>query len=186
MALGSDQKIGRLKESHLPFHAHLSRQRTKLVNAFCFFLKTLLKASPSKLNLHLLMEYKTQALTLTLRPDDIIEIRTNPNWDKPDTLEIAKENVAAMIKAVDGKKRALLSYTPNTHMDKEVLKYYSDANPTIGGVATVMLSSSFGSMLMGNLFLKILKRGYPIKIFTIKDKNKAIDWLLDQIKKSKS
>ncbi|CAA6823916.1 MAG: Unknown protein [uncultured Aureispira sp.] len=130
------------------------------------------------------MEYRTQALIITLRPDDIIEIKTDPNWDKPDTLEIAMENAAAMKKAIDGKKRALLSYNPHTHMSKEVLKYYSDVNPTLGAVATAMILTSFGSKVVGNLFLKTQKKDYPIKIFTAKERDQAVAWLLDQIKKS--
>jgi len=132
------------------------------------------------------MEYRTQALIITVRPDDIIELRENPSWDKPDTLEVAKENVAAMIKAIDGKKRALLSYTPPTHTNKEVLKYYSETNSTIGAVVSAMISASFGSKLMGNLFLKILKKGKPVKIFTLEEEGKAIEWLLECIKKEKN
>lgn len=134
----------------------------------------------------MLMEYRTQDLIIKLRSDDIIEIRTDPNWNKPDTLEVAKENVATMIKIVDGKKRAMLSYTPNNHMSKEVLKYYKDANPMIKSVATAMVSTSFASKLMGNLFLKKMDGGYPIKTFSVKEEDQAIEWLLEQIKKAKN
>jgi hypothetical protein len=136
-------------------------------------------------NLKKVMEYRTQALIVTVRPDDIVEIREDPLWNKPDTLEVAQENVAAMIKAIDGKKRAMISYTPETHTSKEVLKYYSSSESTIGAVATALISESFGSKLMGNLFLKIVKKGSPVKIFSIKEEDKAIDWLLDCIKKAK-
>ena len=138
-----------------------------------------------KSNLYILMEYHTPALIIELRSDDIIKIKANPNWTQPDTLEVAKNNVAAIKKAVDGKKRAILCYTPNTHISKEILKYYSDANPSIGSLATAMISSSFGSKLMGNLFLRLLKKGYPVKIFTVKEEDKAIQWLLEEIKKAK-
>jgi hypothetical protein len=131
------------------------------------------------------MEYRTQALIITVRTDDIIVIKADPSWDKPDTLEVAKENVAAMIKAIDGKKRAMISYTPDNHMSKEVLKYYSDAILDIGSVATAMISTSFGSKLMGNIFLKILNRDNPVKIFTVKQEDQAIEWLLECLKKAR-
>jgi hypothetical protein len=138
------------------------------------------------------MEYKTRTLVIKVHLNDIVEIVPNKDWVEPDTLEIAQENVAAMKKAVDGKGRGLLSHTSNTYLSKEVLKCYSEAK--IGEVATAMLTTSFGSKIVGNLFLKILgkskmgedKRGKaPIKIFDEKNKDKAIEWLLDCIKKNK-
>lgn len=131
------------------------------------------------------MEYRTQALIIKVRSNDIVEIREDPFWDQPDTLKVAKENVAAMIKAIDGKQRAMISYSPNTHTSKEVLKYYSESEPEIGAVATALISESFGSKLMGNIFLKIVKKGSPVKIFSIKEEDKAVEWLLDCIKKAK-
>lgn len=138
------------------------------------------------------MEYKTKSLILTVRPDDIVEILPNKDWTDPDTLEIAKENIAAMRAAVDGKIRGLLSNTANTHLSREVIKYYSEAE--VGEVATAMLTTSFGSKIVGNLFLKVTgksklkdgKRGNaPVKIFDQKDRDLAIKWLLECIEKRK-
>ncbi|WMX12891.1 MULTISPECIES: hypothetical protein [unclassified Aureispira] len=139
------------------------------------------------------MEYRTRALIIKVRPDDIVEILPNKEWTEPDTLEIAQENVAAMRKAVDGKVRGLLSNTANTYLSKEVLKCYSEAE--IGEVATAMLTTSFGSKIVGNLFLKITgkskltdgKRGQaPVKIFDEKKRDEAIKWLLECIEKKKN
>jgi hypothetical protein len=138
------------------------------------------------------MEQKTRSLIIKLRPDDIVEILPNKDWTEPDTLEIAQENVAAMKKAVDGKVRGLLSNTANTYLSKEVLKCYSEAE--IGEIATAMLTTSFGSKIVGNLFLKVTgkskitegKRGQaPVKIFDEKNRDAAIKWLLECIEKSK-
>jgi hypothetical protein len=125
-------------------------------------------------------------MIIKVRPDDIIVVKTDPAWDQPDTLEIAKENVAAMIKAVDGKKRAILSHTADNYLSKDVLKYYSEAHSSVGAVATAVIASSFGSKIMGNLFLKILKREAPTQIFTEKEEDKAIEWLLECIKNAKN
>lgn len=132
------------------------------------------------------MEFKTKALTVVVRPDDIVEVIPNEGWSEPDTMEIARENVSAMKKAVDGKPRALLSRTPNTYLSKEVMNYYSEAD--VGEVATVMLTTSFGSKIVGNLFLKLTgksRRDAPIRIFSIADREDAIQWLLTHIKKAK-
>jgi len=131
------------------------------------------------------MEFKTRALTIVVRPDDIVDIIPNEDWGEPDTLEIAKENVAAMKRAVDGKSRALLSRTPSNYLSKEVMKYYSEAE--VGEVATVMLTNSFGSKIVGTLFLKLTGKSRgdaPIRIFSTNDREEAIKWLLGQIAKS--
>ncbi|MBL4648817.1 MAG: hypothetical protein JKY03_03730 [Aureispira sp.] len=139
------------------------------------------------------MEFKTRSLIIKVQLNDIVEILPNKDWTEPDTLEIAQENVAAMKQAVDGKIRGLLSNTANTYLSKEVLKCYSEAE--VGEVATAMLTTSFGSKIVGNLFLKITgkskmtegKRGQaPIKIFDAKNRKEAIEWLLDIIEKRKN
>jgi len=139
------------------------------------------------------MEFKTRALVIKVHRDDIVEILPNKAWTEADTLEIAEENVAAMKKAVGGKIRGLLSNTSNTYLSKDVLNCYSTAD--IGEVATAMLTTSFGSKIVGNLFLKITgkskvtdgKRGNaPVKIFNEKDRDEAVMWLLEQIKKHKN
>ncbi|WMX12893.1 MULTISPECIES: hypothetical protein [unclassified Aureispira] len=132
------------------------------------------------------MEFKTRALTITVRPDDIVDIVPNEDWVEPDTMEIAKENVAAMKKAVDGKPRGLLSRTPSTYLSKEVMNYYSEAE--VGEVATVILTNSFGSKVVGNLFLKLTGKSRgdaPIRIFSASNKEEGIAWLLEHINKAK-
>ncbi|WMX12898.1 MULTISPECIES: hypothetical protein [unclassified Aureispira] len=133
-------------------------------------------------------EYKTRALTIKVRPDGIIEMHTNEGWDQPDTVEIAKENIEMLIKAVDNKPRALLSYMPSTYMSKEVLDCYDKAE--IGEVASAMLTTSFGAKVMGNAYLKLtgkaakssqIKNQAPVRIFSKKED--AVVWLLSQIAK---
>ncbi|CAA6816768.1 MAG: Unknown protein [uncultured Aureispira sp.] len=139
------------------------------------------------------MEFKTRALIIKVHLNDIVEILPNKDWTEVDTLEIAQENVAAMKQAVDGQLRGLLSNTSNTYLSKEVLNCYSTAE--IGEVATAMLTTSFGSKIVGNLFLKLTgkskakegKRGNaPVKIFDEKNRAEAIEWLLEQIKNKKN
>jgi len=132
------------------------------------------------------MKFKTRALTLTVRPDGIVDIEPNEDWAEPDTMEIAKENIAAMKKAIDGKPRALLSRTPGVYFKKEIMLYYSQAE--VGEVATVILTNSFGSKVVGNLFLKLTGKSRgdaPIRIFSTTDKEQGINWLLEEIVKAK-
>lgn len=135
-------------------------------------------------------ELKTRALTIKIRPDGIIEMHTNEGWDQPDTVDVAEENIAMLTKAVDGKPRALLSYMPNTYMSKDVMACYGKAE--IGEVASAMLTTSFGSKIVGNAYLKLtgksaksseVKGQAPVKIFNKKED--AVIWLLQEIAKHK-
>ncbi|MBL4648414.1 MAG: hypothetical protein JKY03_01690 [Aureispira sp.] len=133
------------------------------------------------------MEFKTRALTIVVRPDGIIELLNNKNWDKPDTVEVAQENIVMLKKAVDGKFRGMLSHMPSTYMSKEVLNCYKNAE--IGEVASALLTTSFGSKIVGNLFLKLTGKSStretdgkaPVRIFSKKEDAEA--WLLEQITK---
>ena len=131
------------------------------------------------------MQFKTRALTIIVRPNGIVELLNNEDWNDPDTVEVAQENIAMMTKAVNGKARAMLSHMPSTYMSKEVLQCYEKSE--IGEVASALLTTSFGSKIVGNLFLKLTGKSStrgasgkaPVKIF--KKKEEAEAWLLEQI-----
>lgn len=130
------------------------------------------------------MEFKTRALTIIVRPNGIVELLNNEDWNDPDTVEVAQENIAMLKKAVNGKARAMLSHMPSTYMSKEVLECYE--NSDIGEVASALLTTSFGSRIVGNLFLKLTGKSSvrvgnkaPVRIFTKKEE--AEEWLLEQI-----
>jgi hypothetical protein len=131
------------------------------------------------------MEFKTRALTIVVQPSGIVELLNNENWNDPDTVEVAQENIAMLTKAVNGKVRAMLSHMPSTYISKEVLECYENAE--IGEVASALLTTSFGSRIVGNLFLKLTGKSStriangkaPIKIFGKKED--AEEWLLEQI-----
>lgn len=125
------------------------------------------------------MELETRALKITVREDKIIELNTKESWNQPDTVEVALENIAMLKKAVDSGGRAMLSYMPGTYVEKEVLECYKKAD--IGHVASALLTTSFGSRIVGNLFLKVIGSGdaVPTKIFTKKED--AEKWLISRI-----
>lgn len=133
------------------------------------------------------MELETRALKIVVRPDDIIELTTKKDWNQPDTVEVALENIEMLKKAVNGKPRAMLSYLPNTYMSKEVLECYEKAE--IGQVASALITNSFGAKVVGNLFIKVssaMSNGgnAPTKLFSKKED--AERWLLDRIAEQKS
>lgn len=134
------------------------------------------------------MEYKTQSITVIVRPNDIVEVVNNEGWDKIDTVETATENARVIKLAIDGKKRGLLSHMPNTYVNKDVLACYVDAK--MGEIAMALMTKSFASKVVGNLFLKLTEKAnkaddaevtIPVKIFTKKEV--AEKWLLKEIAK---
>ncbi|BDS09779.1 DUF7793 family protein [Aureispira anguillae] len=132
------------------------------------------------------MEYKTRSIQITVRPDDIVEVTNLENWNEPDTLETAQENIAMMETAMDGKRRAIMVHLPNTYTSKEILEYYYNAN--VGEIARAFVANSFASKVVGNLYLKLAGKatkptGVQFKIFS--QRTKAIKWLLERIKEDK-
>ncbi|BDS11830.1 hypothetical protein [Aureispira anguillae] len=135
------------------------------------------------------MQFKTRALTITVNSNGIVELENNKDWKEADTVEIAQENIAMLKKAVDGKPRAMLSNMPSNYISKEVLECYEKSE--IGEVASALLTTSFGSRVVGNLYLKLtgksassnkVKGQAPVKIFT--EREDAVAWLLEQIAKA--
>jgi hypothetical protein len=131
------------------------------------------------------MEYKTKELIITIRPDGIIESKAREDLEGGFTLEGAKENVAMMEKIVGGTPRCVIAWMPDVYMKKEIIKYYNDFEQEF--VTTALITKSFASKIIGNLFLTLRGRFVsknkmvtnPIKLFTSKED--AITWLLEII-----
>lgn len=129
------------------------------------------------------MEYHTKELTFVVRPDNIIEIKSNKNFHGEYAMEEVENNLAMFKKAVDGKTRGTLLYFPEHYVKKEVMKCY--ANSTLKTAATALFARSFSSKIIGNLFLSLRKRFSksndipPTKVFT--QKEAAIQWLQGHI-----
>ncbi|CAA6804824.1 MAG: Unknown protein [uncultured Aureispira sp.] len=130
-------------------------------------------------------EYKTGALTITLRPDGIVHASNNEDWTDPDTLTTIKKDIAAIKEVFGGQpNRAILFEVPNRHIEKKLLDCYQAAE--WGEVARALLLTSYGAKVIGNLYLKLSKekpneagRIVPMKLFTKKEVAEA--WLFEQI-----
>lgn len=131
------------------------------------------------------MEYKTNELTITIRPDNIIEIKVREDLEGGFTLEGAKENVAMMEEIVGDSPRCVIAWMPDVYMKKEIIKYYNDFEQEF--VTTALITKSFASKIIGNLFITLRTRFVsnnkmktnPIKLFTTKED--AVNWLLEVI-----
>jgi hypothetical protein len=125
-----------------------------------------------------MQKLETEAAEVTIRPDGIVEFHMKPTWDKPDTAENAKENALMLKKAIDGKRRAILSFPPNLYVKKELVEAYKTVE--IGQFAEALVVNSFGARILCNVVLKLTKNAYPIRIFN--SKNEAEAWLLQLLK----
>lgn len=135
------------------------------------------------------LELKGKTMTIVLRSDDIVETIENKGWDQPDTLEIAKGDLAIIRKVIDGQPRGLLIETPSRYTSKVILDYYQ--NTELGAIARALILNSFAAKVVGNLYLKLSKgksneagRIVPTKLFT--DKEAGEKWLLKKIKEHKN
>lgn len=133
-------------------------------------------------------ECKTRAMTVVLRPDDIVELVENEDWTGADTVEVMEEISSMVTKVIDNQARGLLIKAPARHYSKEVMNHANAVE--MGDVARAILLTSFATKLMGSLYIKLLGtkpnrtgRIVPIKLFT--DKEAAVKWLLEEIEKSK-
>lgn len=132
--------------------------------------------------------YKTRAVTVILRPDEIVEVVNNKDWIGADTMDVVEEVFSMLKKVIDNKPRGLLFETPNKHYSREAVNYTNQIE--VGDVARAIVLSSFGAKVMGNLYLKLTGgkpnetgRVVPVKLFS--DKEEAVKWLLEEMKKSK-
>ncbi len=132
------------------------------------------------------MELSTRSMTLRRTPDGIISMATTEGWDKTDTLETAKENVVIMREITKDQPCAFLVEPHASYVSKEVLQHYNEAK--IETVATAMVTNSFASKVVGNLYLKIMSmvpagdqkaKDYPIKLFSKREE--AVKWLQELI-----
>ncbi len=129
---------------------------------------------------------KTTSMTITLRPDNVVEMVPSEGWDDIQTLSHAKENLAVVKELIDGQPRSLLVIVPTTYTNRDAIEYYQSAE--VGDVARAMILNSFAAKVAGNLYLKFTKnktneagRIVPAKIFTKREE--AITWLLEEMNK---
>lgn len=131
------------------------------------------------------MEYKTTELTIVIRPDNIIEIKVRENLVGGFTMEGAKESIALIEKIIDNDPRCVLVWMPDIYMKKDIIKYYNDFEQE--NVTTALITKSFASKIVGNLFLTLRTRFTSknkmktnhVRLFTVKEE--AITWLLEVI-----
>ena len=121
----------------------------------------------------------TKTGRVALSADGVITVSIQPAAKQ--TLDNAKENLAAALATRDGKRRPLLiDVRGGQPLDAEVRHYYSGQVLIDGFTALGLLvdASPLGRM-MGNVYFRVARPGIPTRLFTNADE--ANRWLREHI-----
>jgi len=116
----------------------------------------------------------TRTAKIWLDADGILRVNTFPGLE--DTLDDAKQNVAACAKLAAGKRRPILIDMRNLKaQSREVRAYYTGPEGTKLNLAMAILVESPMSRVIGNFFLGFNKMDLPTQLF--KSEDEALTWL---------
>jgi predicted metal-dependent phosphoesterase TrpH len=117
--------------------------------------------------------YETPTSTYWFEGPDFVCSISKPAENR--TLEEAKQAIDEFKSLAGNKKYCFLMDITNTSpSSKEVRDYAAAEFPKIAKAMAIISDSAFGTM-MANMFFKIKKQPFPVKMF--KDEAEARDWL---------
>jgi hypothetical protein len=122
---------------------------------------------------------ETKTARVALGDDGVLTVSIQPSAKQ--TIENAKENLAAALATRDGQRRPLLiDIRGGQPLDAEVRHYYSGQVLVDGFTALGLLvdASPLGRM-MGNVYFRVARAGIPTRLFTSDDD--AHRWLKEHI-----
>lgn len=117
-------------------------------------------------------------MIIRLRSDDIIETIHIEGWKGPETLEHAKENVAAVQRISAGNDYCLLGHLTDERVSDEAQIFYSEQKSAVFAIALV--TKNMIQALLGNIFMSVRKLQAPTKLFSNPDD--ATAWLYEKRK----
>lgn len=126
-------------------------------------------------------QFTSQSSIASVHPNGIIELSQKPEWDQPDTIEVAKDMALMLKKAIGNNIHGLLYFPPNVYIKEEIIRAYTTIQ--IGHVAEAIIVESFATKLIANMLLKFRKNSLACKIFNKQEE--AEQWLLEQIQLAK-
>jgi hypothetical protein len=118
---------------------------------------------------------QTKTSIYTLRADGLVEQRVRSGIVRQ-SLEDARENVAAFIQVADGQKRGLLvDLRVNIATEDGVRQYYAGPEAARLCVASALLVESASGRIVGNFFISLSRPPFPTRMFTVE--SEAVSWL---------
>ena len=116
----------------------------------------------------------TKTLKLAMRDDGIMHGIALPNSQQ--TLEDAQENLECALKLSGGKQVPfLLDIRTSGTLSREARTFYAGEEGAKSVTRLAMLADSAFTRVVGNLFIRLAKANFPVRLFTTPDE--AIDWL---------
>jgi hypothetical protein len=122
---------------------------------------------------------ETKTGRVALGPDGVITVSIQPAAKQ--TLDNARENLAAALATRDGQRRPLLiDVRGGQPLDAEVRHYYSGQVLVDGFTALgLLVDASPLGLMMGNVYFRVARPGIPTRLFTNADE--ANRWLRGHI-----
>jgi hypothetical protein len=122
---------------------------------------------------------ETKTARVALGDDGVLTVSVQPTARQ--TLDNAKENLAAALATRDGRRRPLLiDVRGGQPLDAEVRHYYSGQVLVDGFTALGLLVDATPlGRLMGNVYFRVARPGIPTRLFT--DADEATRWLREHI-----
>ena len=114
-----------------------------------------------------------------LSADGVVTVSIQPSVKQ--TLDNARENLAAALATRDGQRRPLLiDVRGGQPLDAEVRHYYSGQVLVDGFTALgLLVDASPLGLMMGNVYFRVARPGIPTRLFTSADD--ASRWLREHI-----
>ena len=125
------------------------------------------------------MRWSTTAMQIELDDEGIITVHPVEGFAGPETLEIAKENLASISEHALEKLKGAFFYLPPYYVNVEATRYYGKHAPN---VPCVLVGDSFIKKMVGNFLLGLINSKRPIKLFS--DEVEAKKWLRQKIKEA--
>jgi len=122
---------------------------------------------------------ETKTGRVALGADGVITVSIQPAAKQ--TLDNAKENLAAALATRDGQRRPLLiDVRGGQPLDAEVRHYYSGQVLVDGFTALgLLVDASPLGLMMGNVYFRVARPGIPTRLFT--NAGEANRWLREHI-----
>ncbi len=119
---------------------------------------------------------KTRTMTQVMRDDGIIHGVALP--DSQQSVEDARENVECSLGLSGGRRVPLLLDIRKTGtLTREARMFYASEEGAVAALAVALVADSAFTRVVGNLFMRLAKPNYPVRLFASTDE--AINWLRD-------
>jgi len=118
------------------------------------------------------MKWATASMNLELDDDGILYIVPPPDFEGPETLQHAEENIELLHSSIGKGVKGIHAIMPDHYVNVDATQHYRRHAPE---VPCALVGNSFFKKMMGNFMLAISNTKRPIKMFN--NEEEAMAWL---------